>query len=126
MDNLNKINENYEKTIKNKTNNSENNTNNIDLDQYSINTFLLNYTTDEQESLKSIIHEDKKKKLRQYLWIYEQEYNENQKLKELKEYNEEFMKLPQNVKIKIKIYLLFMYIYVYLIIKCILILNNII
>jgi hypothetical protein len=102
MENLNKINEKYEKTIKNTTYNSENNNNNpIDLDQYNINTFLLNYTTDEQESLKSIIHEDKKKKLRQYLWMYEHEYYENEKLRELKKYNEEFMKLPQNVKIEI-------------------------
>jgi len=94
MENLNKINEKYEKEINNKTKDPENN---IDLDKFNVESYLLNHTTDEQESLRSIIYEDKKKKLKQYLWIYEQEYNENQKLKELKEYNEEFMKLPQHV-----------------------------
>jgi hypothetical protein len=98
MDNLNKINYQYEKENNLKTKDPKNS---IDLNQYNIESFLLNHTTDEQESLRSIIYEDKKKKLKQYLWIYEQEFKENQKLKELKDYNEEFMKLPQNVKKKI-------------------------
>ena len=96
MENLNKINENYEKGINNKTKDPQNE---VDLDRFNIETYLLNHTTDEQESLKSIIYEDKKKKLRQILWMYEQEHRENQKLKELNEYNEEFMKLPQHVYI---------------------------
>lgn len=96
MENLNKINENYEKENDNRTKGPESN---IDLDRFNVESYLLNYTTDEQESLRSIVHEDKKKRLKQYLWIYEQEYRENLKLKELKEYNENFMKLPQSVNL---------------------------
>lgn len=92
MENLHKINEEYEKNLNNK--NSEEY---VDLKKYNIESFLLNHSTDELESLKDIIYEDKKKKLKTLFWMYEQEYKQNQRLKELQEYNEEFMKLPLNV-----------------------------
>ena len=49
MENLNKINEKYEKEINNKTKDPENN---IDLDKFNVESYLLNHTTDEQESLQ--------------------------------------------------------------------------
>lgn len=71
--------------------------NKIDLNRFTVESFLLNHSTDELESLKDIIYEDKKKKLKTLFWMYEQEYKQNQRLKELQEYNEDFMKLPFNV-----------------------------
>jgi len=69
------------------------------LDKYTLESFLINHSTDELESLKDIFYEDKKKRLRQIFWMYEQEYNQNQRLNELREYNEMFMKLPLDVKL---------------------------
>jgi hypothetical protein len=92
MENLHKLNEEYEKNYV-----KDNPEDKIDLNKYTIEGFLLNHSTDELESLKDIIHEDKKKKLKTWFWMYEQEYKQNQRLKELQEYNEEFMKLPLNV-----------------------------
>ena len=94
MENLQKINRRYEKENCFVTKDPQKD---LNLSNYNVESFLLNHTTDEQESLKNIIHEDKKKKLKQILWIYEQEYKEKGKLKELKAYGEEFMKLPQDV-----------------------------
>ncbi len=69
------------------------------MDKYTLESFLINHSTDELESLKDIFYEDKKKRLRQIFWMYEQEYNQNQRLNELREYNEMFMKLPLDVKL---------------------------
>lgn len=95
MENLHKINEQYEKDFVDKKENEKD----IDVNLYNVDSFLINHRTDEQESLKNIIHEDKKKKLKQLFWMYEQEYRQNQKLQELNQYNEEFMKLPLTVKL---------------------------
>ncbi len=92
MENLHLINKEYEKNLNQKNTEDE-----VDLRKFTIESFLLNHSTDELESLKDIIHEDKKKKLKSLFWMYEQEYRQNQKLLELQEYNEEFMKLPFNV-----------------------------
>lgn len=92
MENLHRINEEYEKNLINKSSEEK-----VDLNKFTVESFLLNHSTDELESLKDIIHEDKKKKLNTLFWMYEQEYRQNQRLKELQEYNEEFMKLPLNV-----------------------------
>lgn len=92
MENLHKINEEYENINKNTKIPGE-----VDVNSFNVDSFLINHSTDELESLKNIIYEDKKKRLRKFFWMYEQEYIQNQRLKALKEYNEEFMKLPLNV-----------------------------
>jgi len=92
MENLHKINEEYEKNIAIKSSQDK-----VDPNKYTVESFLLNHSTDELESLKGIIHEDKKKKLKQLFWMYEQEYKQNQSLKALQDYNEDYMKLPLNV-----------------------------
>jgi hypothetical protein len=94
MENLHKINQEYENNFINKNFEEQ-----VNLKKYTVESFLLNHSTDELESLKDIIYEDKKKKLKTLFWMYEQEYKQNQRLKELQEYNQEFMKLPLNVKL---------------------------
>ena len=94
MENLHKINQEYENNFINKNFEEQ-----VNLKKYTVESFLLNHSTDELESLKDIIYEVKKKKLKTLFWMYEQEYKQNQRLKELQEYNQEFMKLPLNVKL---------------------------
>jgi hypothetical protein len=56
----------------------------------SLDNFCANYTSDEQESLKEIIHKDKQRKLIKQFWMYECESIANTKLNELKDYSDEY------------------------------------
>ena len=89
---LKNINQEYEDTLGKEAkaqNSKEYNLNNIDLD-----TYLANFNSDELESFKDVMFKDKKKRLRQLMWIYEQSNYHNNKMFALQEYTDEFMKLP--------------------------------
>ena len=44
--------------------------------------------------MKDIIHKDRQRRLENNLWMFEAEYKANEKLKALKSYDEEYLKLP--------------------------------
>jgi hypothetical protein len=69
----------------------------INTDNFDIDSYCMNYTSDEIESLKDILYKDKKAQLKKNFWMYEQENKANSKLLALKEYSEEYLKLPDKV-----------------------------
>lgn len=86
FDKLDKINKEYFNTKDNKSKE-------VDISQLNIDTYCMNYTSDELESLKDIIFDDKRKRLKKIFWMYEQEHNANQKLLALKGYCDEYLKI---------------------------------
>ena len=87
LNNLKNINKEYEATMK--TSGKDYDLTNLDID-----TYLANFNSDELESFKDIMFKDKKKRLRQLLWMFQQSNYHNTKMLAIKEYSEEFMKLP--------------------------------
>jgi hypothetical protein len=85
-DRLEKINKEY---FSNKTEGK----NQIDIDKLNIDTYCMNYTSDELESLKDILYDDKRKKLKKIFWMYEQEHNANERLLALREYCDDYLKI---------------------------------
>jgi hypothetical protein len=86
--NIDKINQEYIKSSNNNKNKK------IDIDKYNIDSYLLNHTSEDIESLKEIFHKDKMKWLNKKLWMYENQEKYNNKIKALKEYTEKFNALP--------------------------------
>ncbi len=89
IDSLEKINSEYLKLS------GQNKKQTVNLDGVDVDSFISKYSSDELESLKDIIHKDKQMRINKYFWMYETEYKANEKLKALKSYSEEFLKLPQ-------------------------------
>jgi hypothetical protein len=77
--------------------NRESKSKSVNIDHLDINSYCLNYTSDEIESLKDILFKDKKARLKKNFWMYEQEHKANKKLLALKEYTNEYLKLPDKV-----------------------------
>ena len=87
---LRNLNKEYEDTFKTQSSKD------YDLSKFNVDTYLANFNSDELESFKDVIFKDKKKKLMKLLWIYKQSNYHNNKMAELKEYSEEFLKLSAN------------------------------
>jgi hypothetical protein len=85
-DKFDKINEEY---FKNKREQKKD----VEIKKLNIDSYCMNYTSDELESLKDIIYDDKRKRLKKIFWMYEQEHNANEKLLALKEYCDEYLKI---------------------------------
>jgi hypothetical protein len=67
----------------------------LNIEIIDVDSFVAKYSSDELESLKDIIHKDRQMRMNKHFWMYETEYKANEKLKALKSYDEEFLKLPQ-------------------------------
>lgn len=85
---FNKLNEEYEKKFSNP------NKKIIDTQNLSVDEYVQSCASDELESLRDILHKDKEKKLRKFLWMYQQEHKHNDKIKALKQYTEAYLSLP--------------------------------
>jgi len=57
----------------------------------------LNVNSEELESLKDIIFQDKKERLKKLIWMYSQEKNENEKILAIQNYVDKYLKLPIDV-----------------------------
>jgi len=69
-----------------------------DLSRLNVDSFCIKYSCDELESLRDLFFKDRKKRLQKYFWMYEQEHRENEKLKALGEYSNNFLALPDPSK----------------------------
>ena len=89
---MNQINEIYTKEFQKSKNIKLANINSINLDSY-----CLNVSSDELESLKDIIFHDKKERLKKLIWMYSQEQSENDKMLAIQGYVDKYLKLPLDV-----------------------------
>jgi hypothetical protein len=68
--------------------------NKVDINDLNVNSYCLNYISDEIESLKDVLFKDRKARLKKNFWMYEQQHKANKKHLALKEYTECYLKLP--------------------------------
>jgi len=92
LDNLNKINEIYSQEFQKSKNIKIGN-----IDKVNLDSFCLNVNSEELESLKDIIFQDKKERLKKLIWMYSQEKNENEKILAIQNYVDKYLKLPMEV-----------------------------
>jgi hypothetical protein len=92
LDNLNKINEIYSQEFQKSKNIKIGN-----IDKVNLDSFCLNVNSEELESLKDIIFQDKKERLKKLIWMYSQEKNENEKILAIQNYVDKYLKLPIDV-----------------------------
>lgn len=97
-DNLDKINKDYFEDKKIDMTEEKEKLPEIDVNKLSVDSFCAKYSSDELESLRDIFYKDNQKRLRKYLWMYEQEHKANEKIKAIKEYSNDFLALPDPSK----------------------------
>lgn len=95
MQNLDRINEEYLNELKSE--NSSNKKIKLNIDNLNIDSFCMNVNSDELESLQDVFYRDRQKKLQKYFWMYEHEHNANTKIKEIKEYTENYLAMTGEV-----------------------------
>jgi protein DGCR14 len=97
-DNLDKINKDYFEDKKIDIKEDIKKIPEVDVNKLSVDSFCMKYSSDELESLRDIFFKDNQKRLKKYLWMYEQEHKANEKMKTIKEYSEDYLALPDPCK----------------------------
>jgi hypothetical protein len=77
----------------------------IDIENLNVDSFCMNFSSDELESLKDVFYRDRQNKLKKNFWMYESEHNANQKLKQIKDYSDKYLAIEGDVILNILIFL---------------------